>query len=161
MTGTLTHIFLRPSARTPVKQVETAEAFPGMGLEGDHAGGGNRQVTLLSEEAWRAACADLGTAALSPGMRRANLVVEGLDLRAAIGKGLQIGPCRIRVVAELRPCRLMDDAAPGLQDALDPDCRGGVYGRVMAGGTLETGAPVAIVEIREPSQVDLPLGGQQ
>jgi MOSC domain-containing protein YiiM len=103
----------------------------------------------------------LNEAELSPGLRRANLVVEGLDVRAAIGKALQIGPCQIRVIAELRPCRLMDDAAPGLQTALDPECRGGVYGRVMQGGLLEVGAAVEIMEIREPAQVDLPLGGQQ
>ena len=161
MTARLTRIFLRPSARTPVKQVESAHAFPGMGLEGDHAGGGNRQVSILSEEAWRDACAALGHDDLSPGQRRANLVVEGVDLRGAIGKVLHIGPCRIRVIAELRPCRLMDDAAPGLQAALDPDCRGGVYGRVMQGGLLDVGALVQVMEFDEPRQVDLPLGGQQ
>jgi MOSC domain-containing protein YiiM len=159
--GRLTRIFLRPSARTPVKQVERATAFPGMGLEGDHAGGGNRQVTLISEESWQAACEELGKPGLDPGLRRANLVVEGVDLAAAIGKALQIGACRIRVIAETRPCRLMDDAEPGLQLALDPDRRGGVYGRVMEGGRVEAGARVEILEIPEALQSDPPLGAQQ
>ena len=139
MSGRVTRIFLRPSARTPVKQVEGTVAYPGAGLEGDHAGGGNRQVTLITEEGWRAACADLGRPELSPGLRRANIVVEGVDLGAAIGAVLEIGPCRIRVIAETRPCRLMDDAAPGLQRALDPDRRAGVYGRVIEGGPVRTG----------------------
>lgn len=141
MTGLVTRIFLRPSARTPVKKVERTVAYPGAGLEGDHAGGGNRQVTLISEEGWRAACAELGHE-LSPGLRRANLVVEGMDLSAAIGKVLAIGPCRIRVIAETRPCRLMDDAALGLQRALDPDGRAGVYGRVVEGGPIQVGDAV-------------------
>lgn len=142
MSGRLTRIFLRPSARTPVKQVERTVAYPGAGLEGDHAGGGNRQVTLMSEESWSAACADLGRPELSPGLRRANLVVEGVDLSSAIGRVLEIGSSRIRVIAETRPCRLMDDAAPGLQNALDPDRRGGVYGRVIEGGPIQVGDAV-------------------
>lgn len=141
MSGRLTRIFLRPSARTPVQQVARTLAYPGAGLEGDHAGGGNRQVTLLSEESWRAACAELGRK-LSPGLRRANLVVEGVELGAAIGQVLKIGSCRIRVIAETRPCRLMDDAAPGLRNALDPDRRGGVYGRVIEGGPIQVGDAV-------------------
>jgi MOSC domain-containing protein YiiM len=157
----VTRIFLRPSARTPVKQVERVTAFAGMGLEGDHAGGGNRQVTLLSEESGRAACSELGKTELDPGLRRANLVIEGIELGAAIGKALRIGLCRIRIVAETRPYRLMDDAEPGLQNALDPDRRGGVYGRVMEGGLIETGAAVAIEEIFEPGQTDLPFGAEQ
>jgi len=149
VSGRVTRIFLRPSARTPVKQVERAVAYPGAGLEGDHAGGGNRQVTLIGEEAWRAACKDLGKPELSPGLRRANLVVEGVDLQAAIGSVLRIGPVRIRVIAETRPCRLMDDAAPGLQKALDPDCRGGVYGRVIEGGPITVGDAVSAVPVAE------------
>ena len=130
VSGRVARIFLRPSARTPVKEVAEAVAYPGAGLEGDHAGGGNRQVTLLSAASWRDACAALGQPDLSPGLRRANVIVEGVDLHAAIGQTLHLGACRIDVIGETRPCRLMDDAAPGLQDALDPACRGGVYGRV-------------------------------
>ena len=141
----LERIFLRPSARTPVRAVAEATAFPGAGLEGDHAGGGNRQVTLLAAEAWEAACRDLGQA-LDPGGRRANLLVRGLDLRRTVGQVIAIGDVRIRVIAELRPCRLMDDVAPGLQQALDPDMRGGVYGRVTAGGRVAVGDAVRVEE---------------
>jgi MOSC domain-containing protein YiiM len=159
VTGRLSRIFLRPSARTPVKEVVRAIAVAGVGLEGDHAGGGNRQVTVLSEESWQAACDDLGEPGLNPGLRRANLVVAGLDLASAIGKVLRVGPCSIRIVAETRPCRLMDDAAPGLQSVLDPDRRGGVYGRIMTGGVLDVGAPVETVEVSEPEPAF--FGGQQ
>jgi MOSC domain-containing protein YiiM len=155
--GELERIFLRPSARTPVKEAQHALAVPGAGLTGDHAGGGNRQVTLLDADAWRAACEDLGRQ-LSPGARRANLVLRGLDLKASIGKGLRIGDCLIRVVAETRPCRLMDDAAAGLQQALDPDCRAGVHGRVLAGGELRVGMPAEVVDLpAEPRPRELPL----
>jgi len=143
--GTITRIFLRPSARTPVKEVESAEAVRGRGLEGDHSGGGNRQVTIISEERWVDACRDLGSD-VSPGGRRANVVVEGVRLEDAIGHELHLGECRIKVIGETRPCRLMDDFAPGLQKALDPDCRGGVYGRVVEGGLIEVAASVGVVK---------------
>ncbi|MBI1353739.1 MAG: MOSC domain-containing protein [Acidobacteria bacterium] len=157
--GAIERIFLRPSARTPVREVRNTTAVAGAGLTGDHAGGGNRQVTLLDATAWEAACAELGRE-LSPGARRANLVTSGVDLAVAIGRGLRIGGCLIRVVAETRPCRLMDDAAQGLQRALDPDCRGGVYGRVLEGGEIAVGAVVEVVDlVSEPVQESLPLAG--
>ena len=143
--GTVTRIFLRPSARTPVKQVDSAAAVRGRGLEGDHTGGGNRQVTIISEERWADACHDLGSE-VSPAGRRANLVVRGVALADSIGHELHIGSCRIKVISETRPCRLMDDFAPGLQKALDPDCRGGVYGRVLDGGLIEVGSIVGVVK---------------
>ncbi len=143
-----------------MREVEATTAVPGAGLTGDHAGGGNRQVTLLDEAAWRDACAELGQE-LSPGARRANLVLSGIDLDAAIGRALRIGPCLIRVIAETRPCRLMDDVVDGLQKALDPNRRGGVYGRVLEGGEVRVGAPVEIVDVpAEPVQQDLALTGE-
>ncbi len=130
-----------------------------MGLEGDHAGRGNRQVTLLDEAAWAAACAELGRE-INPGRRRANLLLRGVDLQASIGKAIRIGPCLIRVIGETRPCRLMEDVVQGLQTALDPERRGGVYGRVLEGGEIAVGMTAEIVEApAEPVQNELELSG--
>ncbi len=145
MASWLVAIYLRPSARASVKETASVEAVAGRGLEGDHAGGGNRQVTLMSREAWADSCADLADPHLDPRGRRANLLVEGIDLAASIGQRIAIGPCVIAVIAELAPCRLMDDFHPGLQDALKPACRGGVYGRIVRGGSLCVGDTVKIV----------------
>lgn len=144
--GKLVQIYLRPSARTPVKSVVRAEAVAGQGLEGDHAGGGKRQVTLISRQAWQDALAELGGDPLDPGTRRANLLVEGLDLGASIGRRLRIGPVELQVEGETRPCGLMDDARQGLRDALVPACRGGVYARILSGGPLAVGDEVALLE---------------
>ena len=35
-------------------------------------------------------------------------------------------------------------AAPGLQEALSPSYRGGVYGRIIEGGRVEIGSPVSL-----------------
>ena len=98
-TGSLQAIYLRPSSRTPVREVQRAEAEAGTGLVDDHAGAGKRQITLLSREAWDAACAALGKT-LDPGLRRANLLVSGVDLGAALGKRLTVGEVEIEVVGE-------------------------------------------------------------
>jgi MOSC domain-containing protein YiiM len=157
--GCLRKIYLRPSARTPVREATRVLAVAGMGLEGDHAGRGNRQVTILDERAWSEACAELG-AELDPGRRRANLFLSGVDLRVSIGKAIRIGPCLIRVIGETRPCRLMDDVVAGLQQALDPERRGGVYGRVLEGGEIAVGMPAEIVDApAEPVQKQLALSG--
>lgn len=139
MSGTIEAIWLRPAARLPVQPVATATAVAGQGLVGDHAGGGKRQITILAREAWADACHALGRS-LDPGTRRANVMVSGVDLTASIGGVLQLGEVRIEVLGETRPCELMDDGGRlGLQAALRPDRRGGVYGRILQGGTLRIG----------------------
>jgi MOSC domain-containing protein YiiM len=147
--GRVTNIYLRPSARTPVREVAGAEARAGAGLEGDHARGGSRQITLMEKEAWQAALAGLGRESLSPGGRRANIVVEGFSLVAVFGRRIRVGECVIDIVSELAPCKLMEDVTPGLMQALSPDCRGGAYGRVVTPGRIEVGATVELL----PEQV--------
>jgi MOSC domain-containing protein YiiM len=141
--GRVTALYLRPSARTPVRSVPEVVAVAGRGLDGDHAGGGSRQVTLLDLGAWHRACAELERD-LEPGLRRANVVVEGLSLVGTRGLRLAVGECVVEVVGETAPCRLMDDAAFGLQTALRPEGRGGVYGRIVRSGRIRVGDPVGL-----------------
>ena len=137
-------ICLRPSARTPVQTVTSVRAIAGKGLEGDHAGGGSRQMTLLDREAWNAACRELGKS-IDPCSRRANIVVEGLPLANTRGQRIQLGDCIVEIVGESRPCKLMDDVAPGLQKALSVEGRGGAYGRVIRGGLINIGDEVKLL----------------
>jgi MOSC domain-containing protein YiiM len=140
--GRLEAIFLRPGARLPVKPVAAAIAIAGVGLDGDHAQGGRRQVTLLAREQWLAACAELGHPA-DPAVRRANLLVSGVDLGTCIGGSLRIGEIVVDVLGETRPCELLDDdGRVGLCVALRPARRGGVYGTLRTGGELRVGDSV-------------------
>ena len=140
-------LYLRPSSRTPVRPVTRVEAVAGRGLEGDHARGGNRQVTLMEIERWQAACRHLGRGDLDPGGRRANIVVEGLPLAAAIGRKLRVGESIVEVVRRNPPCKLLEDVATGLMQALAPECRSGVYGRVLQGGRIEIDSQVVLLPI--------------
>lgn len=146
--GRLLRIFLRPSARTPVREVTGALALAGQGLDGDHAHGGKRQVTLLTREGWAEALDALGApSTLSPGGRRANLVLEGVDLGALFGRRLRIGEVEVEVAGETKPCQLMDDVTPGLWEALKPRTRAGVFARILVGGTLRVGDRVEVVPV--------------
>lgn len=142
-TARIEALWLRPAARLPVQSVAVATAVAGQGLAGDHAGGGNRQLTLLDVDAWRAACAQFGRD-VDPAVRRANVLIAGLDLRACRGATLQLGPeVQIVVVGETRQCELLDDGGRiGLCASLRPDGRGGVYGRIVRGGSLRVGDPL-------------------
>ena len=142
-TGSLTAIYLRAGARIPVKSTREAKAIANVGLEGDHARGGRRQITVLSEEGWAAACREFGSE-VDPSVRRANLLVRGIDLGERIRGELRIGEVVIEVLSECRPCELLDqDGNEGLCASLRADRRAGVSGRIVQGGDLKVGMDVS------------------
>ncbi|MEZ5987529.1 MAG: MOSC domain-containing protein [Planctomycetota bacterium] len=141
--GRILSLYVRPSQATPVREVERCLVEQGQGLAGDHAGAGRREVTLVDEPSWRAACAELGVE-VPPGSRRANVFVGGMRLAPAIGRRLRVGPTLLEVLGELHPCELMDRAQPGLHAALRPEGRGGVHCRVLEGGEIAVGDEVRV-----------------
>jgi MOSC domain-containing protein YiiM len=104
---------------------------------------GRRQVTVLGDRAWRDACAVIGTQ-LPWTVRRANLFVEGLDLRARVGYELHVGEAVLRITGETRPCHRMDEAHAGLREALEPLWRGGVTCTVVQSGHIAVGDRVIL-----------------
>lgn len=135
---TLEAIWIKPAHRAPMVRVESAELIEGVGIRGNAHRGGRRQVTILDAAAWQRVCDELGSA-VDPQMRRANMLVSGVELAGSAGRVLAVGATRILVVGETRPCRLMDDASCGLRAALEPEWRGGVFGQVLTGGVVRTG----------------------
>ena len=108
------------------------------GLAGEKRPGRKRQVSILSREAWEKALVD-ANANLPWTTRRANLLVEGLDLADTVGRRLRIGGAVLEITAETEPCHLMDRFHPGLRSALEPDWRGGASARVITPGAVALG----------------------
>ena len=129
----------------PMDTVDAATLVEGKGLEGNANQGGHRQVTILSADVWEALATELGES-VDPSVRRANLYIRGLDLKESRGKTLAIGSARIRVHGETRPCERMDAARGGLRQALGESWRGGVFGEVIHGGSIEIGCDVGWVQ---------------
>ena len=77
-------------------------------------------------------------------VRRGNLLVSGVDLTDSRGKVLHIGPVRIRIFGETRPCEQMDQAAHGLRAALEEPWAGGAFGEVLDDGEIQIGSPVTL-----------------
>lgn len=140
-TASLQAIYIKTARRGAMRAATEATMHEGRGLAGNANQGGRRQVTILEQEAWDDAMAMLG-GSLEPHARRANLVVRGVRLPHTVGRVLRVGDTRIRILGETKPCRRMDEALPGLEAALQPDWRGGVYGEVVAGGIIRAGDPV-------------------
>ncbi len=142
-TGTLEAIFRKRVRRGPMDPLEAGELAPGDGLVGNADLRTKRQVTLIEAELWERVREELGEPDLDPRLRRANLLVRGIGLAESRGQVLEVGPARLLIHGETRPCKLMEDAHPGLQAALDPEWRGGVYAEVLEGGPIRVGDRVA------------------
>ncbi len=136
-------MWLREQSGIPARGIEAARAVAGRGLVGDHADGGKRQITLIDVASWRAACVELGQE-LDPALRRANVLISGLDLGSCIGKTLRLGDVRVAVLGETTPCALMEATEPGLLRALAPACRGGVYCQILDDGEIAIGDVVEV-----------------
>ena len=137
-TGEVAAIWVKRFHRGPMDPVTQAALVAGQGIVGNADQGGRRQVTLIEEEIWHALMVKLG-GDLPPSRRRANLLLHGVALAESRGRVLAVGPCRIRIYNETKPCERMEEALTGLREAMYPNWRGGAYGEVIEGGLLNVG----------------------
>lgn len=131
--------------RGPMDPKESIELVAGRGVLGSADQGGRRQVTIIDEAAWRNATAEAG-GEVDPSKRRANVMLRGLDLQKSRGRLLRLGECMVRVVTETTPCERMNEAFPGLREAMKPEWRGGVSCEIVTGGTIRIGDPAEWLE---------------
>ena len=141
--GTVRGIAFRPVDSDRMTEIRECRVLAKRGIELENRKHGKREVTLLSAESWADTCRDLGTD-LPWYIRRANILVDGVDLASAIGRTVLVGPVQIHVHGETKPCKLMDSEHQGLRNALVPACRGGVFGQVLNDGAVRVGDRVMI-----------------
>jgi MOSC domain-containing protein YiiM len=113
------------------------------GIVGNADRGGRRQITLVAEERWAQVGMEFGED-LDPTIRRANIMVSGLELADTRGATVTLGEVVLEVTTETVPCRLMDFAREGLMEALRPAWGGGISARVIRSGTISVGDHVAL-----------------
>lgn len=152
--GVIAGLARHAAPRAAMEVIDRAMITPERGVEGDckgrfKLGGRNRrQVTLIERGDWEAATAALGVD-LPWSDRRANILVDGIDLPQLPGSVLRIGDVRLVVMVECDPCHRMDALAPGLQQALRDDWRGGVCTRVLTGGEIAVGDAIIVENVME------------
>ena len=141
MPARIVSIQLCTGHRQPMRYVDNATLITGVGLDGDkHAvATSNRQVLLADQEA-------LDEVGVGPGTIKENLTVEGLHVMGLpVGTRIRLGRSAVLEITNVcEPCFRMDEIRMGLKDELIG--RRGMVARVIAGGTIGVGDPVAIEE---------------
>ena len=135
----------RNKKRAPMQLLNSATISLETGVASDFRGKpGKRQITVLTTEGWNQACDEVN-ATIPWTARRANLLIEGIDLENSSNSELKIGSAILLITRETDPCKRMKEVHPGLYDALKPDWRGGVCCRVLRAGKITLGDNVELI----------------
>ena len=140
-------ICTRIESRAPMVVLASAKVTFEYGVGDDSRGRikGDRQITVMTRENWEATCKDLGST-MHWTTRRANILIEGLDLENSTGEILKIGKFYLEITGELNPCDRMDEICVGLKKALTPNWRGGVTCKIISEGIVSEDDVVLAME---------------
>jgi MOSC domain-containing protein YiiM len=138
-------LWTRPEEGMAPAEQEGLHLERGKGVIGDHTFGRLRHVTIVFEDDWNAAAAAVGRS-VDPAGRRANVLVSGGRGTRHLDSTVRIGEVLVEIKGITVPCPIMDQAAQGMQEALKPEGRGGIWGRVVKGGEIRRGDTLSPVE---------------
>lgn len=127
-----------------IVSVDEVGCVAGMGLEGDRYFGFKEdfkgQVTFFSAEVVEEVAREFGKESLDASLFRRNLIVRGAKLGEWVGKRFRFQGTVFEGSEECRPCYWMDEAiAPGAEEFLKKDFRGGLRARIVTDGVLKLG----------------------
>ena len=104
----------------------------------------NRQVTIMTSENWHSTCKELGKE-IPWTTRRANILIEGIELKDLKECQLKIGTAIVEITGELEPCNRMDAQFEGLTQILAKDWRGGVTCKLIQEGEIYLNDKVELI----------------
>ncbi len=127
-----------------IRSVTEIECVAGLGLRGDRYFGYKPdfkgQVTFFDAAAVHAVRDHFSQPDLSSSIFRRNLIVRGADLGAWVGKRFRFQGIDFEATEECKPCYWMDEAvAPGAEEFLKANFRGGLRARILSDGMLRVG----------------------
>jgi MOSC domain-containing protein YiiM len=151
MRGRLVGIYTAETGGKPMDAHDEVRAVAGVGLEGDRYAtktgefsareGGGREVTLIAREAIAAANADVK---IGENETRRNLVTEGVDLDALIGRRFTVGDVVMIGVRDCPPCAYLEKLTrPGVRGALMGG--GGLRADIVNDGVIRVGDEISTV----------------
>jgi MOSC domain-containing protein YiiM len=167
--GSLTEIWLTPTAAAPMRRVPSARLVAGRGLEGDRyaAGGGTwseypdleKQLTLIDRDDVAAVARETG-AALAPGATRRNLVTTGIELPALVGGWFAVGDALLFGMKRCPPCTHLERLT-GVRLVKAMVHRGGINAAVFAGGEIREGDVLRVLSDAEAAERGAPTGANR
>jgi len=152
MPGRLVGIYTAESGGKPMEPHDAVRALAGVGLEGDRYAtktgefsereGGGREVTLIAREA--IAAANASDVMIGEHETRRNLVTEGVDLDALIGRQFAVGEVVMVGVRDCPPCAYLEKLTrPGVRAALQGG--GGLRADIVRDGVIRVGDEISTV----------------
>jgi len=145
-TGIVESIYIAAAATGPTHAVDSVEAIPGVGLEGDRYAlkqgtffkpEPDFELTLIEAEAIDAIRRDYSIE-LPAGDARRNLVTRGVALNHLVGREFTIGQVRIRGIRLCEPCdHLQRLTGQPVIKALRH--RGGLRAQILTEGKIHAG----------------------
>jgi len=146
-------ILIAETPASPMMSRSVVRAMPGRGLEGDRysIGGGtfspnpqkpDFEITLIEKERIEEFARDSGLPFTASHARR-NIVTEGVDLNALVGKEFYLGQVRIRGIRLCEPCTyLAKTSFPEILKGLVN--KGGLRAQVLTEGNICVGDVINI-----------------
>lgn len=131
-----------PRGEHGIIALEEVECVAGIGLKGDRYFGYKPdfkgQVTFFDADVVDTVRMEFHKPDLSSSEFRRNLIVRGVRLGDWIGKRFCFQGVEFEGSEECKPCYWMDEAvAPGIEEFLKSNCRGGLRARILSDGILK------------------------